>query len=152
VRVCSANNWPSEPHKIPGISWPAQRQLISKEDNHQVTNRSEFCDMVRYTSAPIFKAHYLLSSLKSSSGCARLLPRLSVPYMHPQITCFKNQFPRNMWPKSSLSSYILLYVGCSLPPWLHVTLLTLWHDRRNVFSQSFRSRSCLVKKVWNYLR
>jgi len=104
------------------------------------------------SSASIFKVHYLLSSLRSSSGCLRLLPRLSVPYMHPQITCFRNQFPRKMWPKSSLSSFILLYVGCSLPPRLHVTLLTLWYGRRNKFPQSFRSSSCLVNKVRNYLR
>jgi hypothetical protein len=66
--------------------------------------------------------------------------------MFPQITCFRNEFLRKMWRKSSLSSLILLYVGCSLPPRLYVILLTLCHDRRNIFFQSFRSSSWLVKK------
>jgi hypothetical protein len=38
-----------------------------------------------------------------------------------------------MWRKYSLYSLILLYVGCSLPSWLYVILLTLWYDRRDIF-------------------
>jgi hypothetical protein len=54
------------------------------------------------SSASSFNFQCLLSSLRSSSSCLRLLPRLPVisilPSNFPSITCFRRQFLRKMWP------------------------------------------------------
>jgi hypothetical protein len=71
-------------------------------------------------SASSFNFQYPLVSLRSSSSCLRLLPRLPVtsilPSIFPSITCFRRQFLRKMWQ----SSFFLLYVGYSFPPWSYV--------------------------------
>jgi hypothetical protein len=41
-----------------------------------------------------------------------------------------------MWPKPS---YVLLYVGCSILPWLYIILLHFWHSQRNWSSSSLSS-------------
>jgi hypothetical protein len=57
--------------------------------------------VLRY-SASSFDFHYPLVSLKSSSSCSRLLPRLPITYnfpsIFPSVTCLKRQLLRKMWP------------------------------------------------------
>ena len=52
--------------------------------------------------ASSFDFHYPLVSLKSSSSCSRLLPRLPItsilPSIFPSVTCLKRQFLRKIWP------------------------------------------------------
>ena len=52
-------------------------------------------------SASSLNLHYPLISLRSSSSCLHLIPRLPVtcilPAIFPSITCFRRQFLRNMW-------------------------------------------------------
>jgi hypothetical protein len=67
------------------------------------------------SSASSFNFQYLLFSLRSSSSCLRLLPRLPVIFIRPSnipsITCFRRQFLLKMWPIQ------LLYVRYSSPPY-----------------------------------
>ena len=50
------------------------------------------------TSTASLKFYYRLFSLRPSSSCLHLLPRLSVPSIFPSITRFRSQFIHNMWP------------------------------------------------------
>ena len=80
------------------------------------------------TSAPCLNFLYLLVSLRSSSNCLNLLPRLSVHSILPPITCFRRQFLCKLWPIQE-PSFVLLYVGYSFPPWLFVMLLNFSHSQ-----------------------
>jgi len=66
------------------------------------------------SSAYSLKFQCILFSLRSSSSCLCLLPRLLVPSIFPSITCFRRQF----FARCDDSSYpsFLLYVGYSLSP------------------------------------
>ena len=80
------------------------------------------------TSAPCLNFLYLLVSLGSSSNWLCHLPRLPVNSILPSTTCFRRQFLLRLWPIQE-SSFVLLYVGCSFPPWLFVMLLNFSQDR-----------------------
>ena len=58
-------------------------------------------DRVR-SSASSFSFQVPLFSLRSSTSCLRLFPRLPVtsilPSIHPSVICYRRQFIRNMWP------------------------------------------------------
>ena len=49
------------------------------------------------SSASAFNLQYPPSSLRSSSSCLRLLPRLSVTSIFPSV-CFRRQSLRRLWP------------------------------------------------------
>jgi hypothetical protein len=78
----------------------------------------------------LFHFYYHFFSLRPSSSCPRLLPRLHVTSILssicPSTTCFRRQFPSKMWP-------ILL---AFLPPWLYVILLHFSHDQYSWYFQS----------------
>jgi hypothetical protein len=65
------------------------------------------------SSASSFNFQYLLFSLRSSSSCLCLLPRLPVIYIlssnFPSITCFRRQFLRKKWP---IQLAFLLFIVC----------------------------------------
>ena len=67
------------------------------------------------SSASYFSFQYPLVSLRSSSSCLLLLPRLSItsslPSIFPSITCFRRQFPRKMWP---IQLAFLLFTICRI--------------------------------------
>ena len=54
------------------------------------------------SSASFFNFKYPLISLRSSSTCLRILPRLPTTFILPcifsSITCFRKQFLRKSWP------------------------------------------------------
>ena len=90
------------------------------------------------SSASSFDFHYPLFSLKSSTSCLRLLPRLPVSSILSSVflraTCLRRQFLRKMW-QIQLIFLSLLYVRYSSPPWLFV--LHFSHDRSRWSSPSF---------------
>jgi hypothetical protein len=67
------------------------------------------------SSASSFNFQYFLFSLRSSSSCLRLLPRLLIIYLlpsnFPSITCFRRQFLRKMWP---IQLAFLLFIVCTI--------------------------------------
>jgi hypothetical protein len=67
------------------------------------------------SSASSFNFQYLFFSLRSSSSCLRLLPRLAVisilPSNFPSITCFRRQCLRKMWP---IQLAFLLFIVCTI--------------------------------------
>jgi len=83
-----------------------------------------------------------LFSLRSSSSCRRLFPRLPViyilPSVFPSITRFWRQFLPKMWP---IQLPFLLFIACRifLSSQLCVTLLHFSHDRSNWSSPPFSS-------------
>jgi hypothetical protein len=83
-------------------------------------------------SASFFNLQYPLVSLRSSSSCLRLLPRLPVtsilPSVLPTITCFLEGSSRARYDQSSYPSFVLLYVGYSSPA-LYLIPLSLFLER-----------------------
>jgi hypothetical protein len=73
------------------------------------------------SSASSFYFQYLLVSLRSSSSCLRLIPRLLVisylPSNFPSVSSFKKQFLRKIWP---VQSAFLLFMVCRI---LHSSLI-----------------------------
>jgi hypothetical protein len=70
---------------------------------------------------PLLKFQYILSS-RSSSSCLRHPPPIFFPSLFPSITWLEgSSYARR--DQSIQSSFILLYAGCSFPPWLCVKLL-----------------------------
>jgi hypothetical protein len=63
------------------------------------------------SSASSFNFKYPLSSVRSSSSCLRLLPRLPITFISPSITCFTLQFLRNMW---SIQLAFLPFTVCKI--------------------------------------
>ena len=61
------------------------------------------------SSASSFYFQYLLVSLRSSSNCVCLLPRLPVTSIFPSVMCFRWQSLRKMWP---IQLAFLLYSVC----------------------------------------
>ena len=61
-----------------------------------------WCLHIVRSRASSFKWEYPLLSLRSSSSCLRLLPRLLAtsisPFIFPSITSFRRQFLHKMWP------------------------------------------------------
>jgi len=77
------------------------------------------------------------SSLRSSSNCLRLLPRIPVaffnPPIFPSITYFRRLFLRSMWP---IQAIFLLFIVCRLhlytsTPLLSVKRLHFSHEQCN---------------------
>jgi hypothetical protein len=89
--------------------------------------------------ASSFNFQYLVFSLRSSSSCLSLLPRLPVTSILacicPSVTCFRRQFLRKMWSVQLPLPFSLLFVGYS-SPWLFVLLLHFSHNR-STWSPSF---------------
>jgi hypothetical protein len=83
------HSYADDPHSV--LSLTTGPQPLSKRVLHRVRS-----------SASCFSFQYLLFSLRSSSSCLHLFPRLSVtsilPSIFPSITCFRRQFLRKMWP------------------------------------------------------
>jgi hypothetical protein len=83
------------------------------------------------SSASSFNFLYPLYSLRSSSSCLRLLPRLPftsiLPTIFPWITCYRRQLLRKM-RQIQLTSLLLFFVRYS-PPYLFVTLPHFANDR-----------------------
>jgi hypothetical protein len=86
------------------------------------------------SSASCFSLHYLLFSLRSSSSCLHVLPRLPVIYLlpsnFPSITCFRRQFLSKLWP---IQLDFLLFILCRI----FLSSLTLINSLRLSFSQEF---------------
>ena len=80
-------------------------------------------------------------SLRASTSCLHLLPRVTVTSIllsvFPSITCVRRQFLHNIWP-IQLAFLLLMFAGYSCPRWLFVTLLHFSHDRFS-WSPSFSS-------------
>ena len=78
------------------------------------------------SSASSFNFQCPLVSLRPSSSCLRLLPRLPAPLilpsLFPSITSFRRQFLRKMWP---IQLAVLLFIVCRI----FLSSLTL----RNIF-------------------
>ena len=96
---------------------------------------------VRYSTSSV-NFQYPLFSLRSSSSCLRLLPRLpftiSFPPIFPPITWIRRQLLRNMWPIQL--PFLLFTVYKVLPfPSVFVIFLNFSHDRSNWSSLSFTS-------------
>ena len=74
---------------------------------------------------PFLDLQYTAVSLKQSSSCLLLIPRLPVtsnlPYFFLSITCFRRQFVPNMW--SVISTFLFsLFLRYFFPPFLFVIL------------------------------
>ena len=70
---------------------------------------------IEQASASYFKLQCPTLSLRSSSSCLSLLPRLPVTYIippiFPSITCLRRQFLRKMWP---IQLAFLLLIVCRI--------------------------------------
>ena len=94
------------------------------------------------SNASSFNFQYPPASLKWTSSCLRLLPRLPVtcilPSIFPSITCFRRQFLRKLWP---IQTALFLFTVCMmlLSPWPSVTLLHFSHHRSSWSSPSSSS-------------
>jgi hypothetical protein len=86
------------------------------------------------SSASYFNLQYFRFSLRSSSRCLRLLPRLPVISIFPSKTCFKRQFLGKIWPRQFA---FLLFIVCSI----FLSSLTL------CYSSSFLIRSVQLISV-----
>ena len=91
------------------------------------------------SSASSFNYQYPLVPLNSSIGFLRLLSRLPVTSVlssiFSSITCFRRQFPSQMWP-IRLVYFFLWYVGYSFPAWFCVILLHFSHCYYSKWSYS----------------
>jgi hypothetical protein len=92
------------------------------------------------SSSSCFNFQYLLFSLRSSSSCLRLLPR--VTFISSLCLSFNNVILEcssyTRCDQSSQPSSFLMFAGYSCPLWLFVTLLYFSHDRFS-WSSSFSS-------------
>jgi hypothetical protein len=125
----------------PSLFLMTEIQLVSQSC---VTRINSFCSLasseaivhIVRCSASSFNFRYPLVSVRSSSSCLRLLPRLSVScfilFIYPSVACFRRHFLLKMWV---VQSALLLCVGHSSPTWLCV-ILHFEHDRSK---QSFPS-------------
>ena len=59
----------------------------------------------------LFKFHYSISSLRSSCGCLRLLPRHFIFSIIPSVTCFKRQCLRKNKTRIPILMYEYIPVG-----------------------------------------
>jgi hypothetical protein len=118
--------------------WFRRRPYFFEQDDRQAGNINSFHIVCLTTvtlslskrlpqsmrsSASSFTFQYSLFSLKSSSSCLRLHPRLSVTCLcsiFPSVTCFRRQFHSKIWPIQL--SFFVLYEGYSSPPWLFLIL------------------------------
>jgi len=99
------------------------------------------------SSSSSFSLQYPLISLRSSSSCLRLLPRLPVTYIippfFPSMTCFRRQFLREIWQiqlaflccavcrifLSSLTYGIPLHFSCDRSDWSSPSFsITTFHN------------------------
>ena len=83
------------------------------------------------SSVSSFSFHHTVISLRSSSSCIRLLPRVHVtstlPSIFPSRTCFSRQLLRKVWP---IQSAFLLFNVC-----------TIYFSSFAVYNTSFFTRS-----------
>jgi hypothetical protein len=80
--------------------------------------------------ARVLHKQHLLSSLRSSSSCLHLLPRILVHYTYASITCVRRHFLCYMWP-IQLAFLRSTKRRMFLPPWYYVGLLFfLFHTIR----------------------
>lgn len=98
------------------------------------------------SSAFSFNFPYPTVSLRSFSSCLRLVPLLPVHSTFPSITCFKDSSYAS-FDQSREPSFVLLYLGYSFFPWLHVLLLSS-HDRSYWCSPSFSSTTFKTLKAF----
>ena len=78
----------------------------------------------------LFNFQHPLLSLRPSTNCLRLLPRVPVIYIlrsiSPSVTCFMRHFLRKMWP--SQLAFLLFFLQCMKDVPFHLdTSVTLLH-------------------------
>ena len=96
------------------------------------------------SSASYFNFQHPLVSLRLFSSCLRLLSRLPVTCIVPpnftSITCFRRQFPHNLWTiQLSFRPFIICRIFFSSLTPCNTSLLHLSHDRSNWSSPFFFS-------------
>jgi hypothetical protein len=64
------------------------------------------------SSASSFNFQYPLVSLRSSSSCLQLLPRLHFTSVFPSVRCFRRQFVPKMWP---IQLVFLIFIMSDVP-------------------------------------
>ena len=137
IRTFLEADWRTPPtlQNTVGFLQSLSTRILSYSGVHSII-QSQFsteCDLL----LP-FSIFSILSSLRSSSICLRLLPRLPVnstlPFILPSIICLRRQFLRDLWPIQL--ALLLLHVGYPFPPFLYVIFLHFSQDRSNWSSHS----------------
>ena len=90
---------PARRQKLTATNVPRKHSLIPYD--RSIASEERVPHIVRRC-ASSFSLRYPLSSLKSSSGCLHLFPRLPITYIlpsiFPPITYFRRHFLDQMWP------------------------------------------------------
>jgi len=90
------------------------------------------------------KLQYPLFSVRSSSSCLRLLPRLSITSIllctSPSVSCLRKNLLHKKRPMQ-LDFLSLLYAGPSSSPWIREILLYFSHERSDWFSPAWHFKT-----------